>query len=171
MRQSITTRRAPDWMDVERQWHATCYTDKVRVEPEPHARLAALRCANLQHVVAQVRAKGRSPRVCLYALSIGDHWPTNSLEASAAFAVRNAWQVGGEGQTITDHYGCPTPELRTGWSLVRKQVRSGYADGVVVTTTSVISPRPEEYEQELRWFELHRAFVAVVAPTADAGQL
>ncbi|MBT2405585.1 MULTISPECIES: hypothetical protein [unclassified Streptomyces] len=171
MRQSITTRRAPDWMDVERQRDAKWHPDKLRVEPEPHARLAALRCDNLRDVVAQVRGKGRVPRVCRYALSVGGYWPTSSLEASAAFAVHNAWEVGGEDRIFTDPYGSPNPELRTGWSLVRKQIRSGYADGVVVTTASLISPHPEEYEQELRWFELHRAFVAVVAPTADAGRL
>lgn len=170
MRQSTTTRRAPDWMDVERQRDATWYPDKLRIEPEPHARLAALRCDNLRDVVAQVRGKGRMPRVCRYALSIGGHWPTSSLESSAVFAAHNAWEVGDKERIFTDPYGCPAPELRTGWSRVRAQIRSGYADGVVVTTSGVISSHPEEYEQELRWFELHCAFVAVVAPTADAGR-
>ncbi|MFD3905720.1 hypothetical protein ACFXOL_16190 [Streptomyces californicus] len=38
---------------------------------------------------------------------------------------------------------------------------------MVVATTDVISAEPDEYEQELRWFDLHRAFIAVVAPTAQ----
>ncbi|QDN54109.1 hypothetical protein [Streptomyces sp. S1D4-20] len=171
MRQSITARRAPDWMDVEHQRDAEWHPDRVRVEPDPSARLAALRCDNLQKVVAEVRAKGRAPRVCRYALSVGGHRPSNSLDAAAAFAVRNSWQAGGEEQTFTDPHGAPNPELRTGWRLVRKQIRAGYADGVVVTTSSVISTHAEVYEQELLWFEMHCAFVAVIAPEAKVGRL
>lgn len=171
MRQSITAHRALDWMDVERERDAKWSPNKVWVEPDPNARLAALRRDNLRQVVGDVRGKGRAPRVCRYALSVGGHWPSNSLDAATAFAVRNGWQVGGEAQTFTDHHGAPSPELRTGWCLVRRQIRSGYADGVVVTTTGVISPQADEYEQELRWFELHCAFVAVVASSAQAGRL
>ncbi|MEE1797526.1 hypothetical protein PUR57_02300 [Streptomyces sp. JV176] len=158
-------------MDVEREHDMMWNPDKVWVEPDPGPRLAALRCNNLQQVVAQVRARGRTPRVCRYALRIDGHWPSNSLDAATALAVRNAWQVGGREQTFTDHQGTSSPELRTGWCLVRNQIRAGYADGVVVTTTGVISPRSDEYEAELHWFELRCAFVAVVAPTVQAGRL
>ncbi|MFD6989397.1 hypothetical protein [Streptomyces sp. NPDC059943] len=158
-------------MDVERERDARWNPQMVWVEPDPIARLAALRRDNLQQVVSQVLSKGRAPRVCRYALSVGGQWPSTSLGAATAFAVRNAWQVGGEGQTFTDHRGASSPNLRTGWRLVRKLVRSGYADGVVVTTTSVISPHADEYEQELNWFALHCAFVAVVAPASQVGRL
>ncbi|MFI7095440.1 hypothetical protein [Streptomyces lydicus] len=170
MRQS-TTSSAQDWMALERQREARWYSDRVRIEPDPHARLAALRSDILRQVVSEVRAKGRAPRVCRYALSAGDHLPSNSLEAAAAFAVRNSWQVGGGGQIFTDPQGSPDPGLRMGWCHVRQQVRAGFVDGVVVTNTSVISSIAEEYERELRWFELHHAFVAVVAPTARPGRL
>lgn len=171
MRQSITAHRAPDWMDVERESDAAWSPNKVWIEPDPNARLAALRRDNLQQVVSQVLSKGRAPRVCRYALSTDDQWPSNSLDAAWAFAVRNAWQVGGEEQTFTDHHRAPSPELRTSWCLVRKLIRSGYADGVAVTTTGIISPHADEYEQELNWFALHCAFIAVVAPAAQAGRL
>ncbi|MEV7090125.1 hypothetical protein AB0O07_30295 [Streptomyces sp. NPDC093085] len=170
MRQSITARRAPDWMDIEREYEARRNPDTVRVEPNPAARLAALRSDNLRQVVAQVRARGRTPRVCRYALSVGGHRPANSLAAVTAFAERRAWHVGEE-QTFIDHQSTAAPQSRPGWCLVRRQIRAGYADGVVVTTTGVISPHLGPYEEELRWFELHRAFIAVVAPTARTGRL
>ncbi|MEV8344653.1 hypothetical protein [Streptomyces niveus] len=157
-------------MDVERERDAKWSPNMVWVEPDPITRVAALRRDNLQQVLSQTLSKGRVPRVCRYALSVGGQWPSNSLDAATAFAVRNGWQVGGTEQTFTDHRGAPAPELRTGWCLVRKQIRAGYADGVVVTTSSAISPHTEEYEQELRWFELHCAFIAVVAPAARAGR-
>lgn len=169
MRQSITAHRTPHWVDVERERDAKWSPNKVWVEPDPNARLAALRRDNLHQVASQVLSKGRAPQVCRYALSVAGQWPSNSLDATTAFAVRNAWQVGGRGQTFTDGHGASSPELRTGWCLVRKLVCSGYADGVAVTTTSVISPHADEYEQELHWFELHCAFVAVVASSAQAG--
>ncbi|MFF5567689.1 hypothetical protein ACFY7Z_20430 [Streptomyces sp. NPDC012623] len=169
MRQSITAHRTPDWMDAERERDVEWNPGKFPVEPDPIARLAALRSDNLRRVVAQVRAKGRAPRVCRYALRIDGHWPSTSLAAATAFAVRQAWQVGEE-QTFTDPHGAASPGTRTGWCLVRKQIQAGYADGVVVVTTGVISPHTDEYEEELHWFELRRAFVAVVAPAVHAGR-
>lgn len=162
-----TTRQAFNWMDLERREDAELHPGQARVQPSLHGRLAALRSDTLRAVVAALRDRGRTPRVCLYALSIGGTRPSSSLEGATAFAVRNGWQVGGDQQIFTDHHGAPDPESRTGWELVRRQVRAGYADGVVVATTSVISSDPEEYERELRWFDLHRAFIAVVAPAAQ----
>ncbi|WP_371792288.1 hypothetical protein OG285_25170 [Streptomyces sp. NBC_01471] len=52
---------------------------------------------------------------------------------------------------------------------MRQQIRAGYADGVVVVTHSVISPRRDEYKQELRWIEEHSGFVAVVVPEVQEG--
>ncbi|MCL7377001.1 recombinase family protein [Streptomyces sp. 35G-GA-8] len=156
---------------MELQHEARLYPDKVRIESEPHTRLAALRRDNLEQVIARLRVQGRVPRVCRYALSVGGHWPSNSLDAAAAFAVLNSWKVGGEKKTFTDHHGSPDPELRAGWCEVRNQIRAGYADGVVVTTTSVISRNADEYERQLHWFHMHCAFVAVIAPTAYTGRL
>lgn len=171
MRQSISAHTTPDWMDAERERDATWSPNKAWIEPDPNARLAALRRDNLQQALSQVLSKGRAPRVCRYALSVGGQWPSNALDAATAFATRNAWQTGGEEKTFTDYYGALSLELRTGWCVVRKLIRTGYADGVVVTTPSFISPRVEEYEQELHWFELHCAFIVVVAPAAQAGRL
>lgn len=109
------------------------------------------------------------PRVCRYALCVGGHEPTTSLDAAATFAARHSWQVGLE-QTFTDPFGSLDPAHRTGWRLVRRQVSAGYVDGVV-TTSSVISPNADEYERELLWFELHCAFVSVVTPGAQEGRL
>ncbi|OCC13988.1 hypothetical protein [Streptomyces sp. PTY087I2] len=168
MSQSTADRfQGSDWMDLERQYEAELHPDQVRVEPDPHARLAALRGDVLRSVVTAVRDRGRAPRVCLYALSVGGVRPSNSLKAAAIFATRSGWQTYGNQQSFTDPHGAPAPEARPGWGLVRRQISAGYADGVVVATTSVISPNFEQYERELRWFALHRAFVGVIAPSVQ----
>ncbi|MEV3853059.1 hypothetical protein AB0J38_01890 [Streptomyces sp. NPDC050095] len=157
------------WMDKERLVEAMLDPDKIRIETDPYAPLEAARRDNLDRVEAGVRAGGRVPRVCRYALSVGGHEPQHSLEKAAAFAVRQSWQVG-VGQSYTDHHGPTDPLARPGWCLVRQQIRAGYADGVVVITPFVISPQPSEYQQQLDWFAAHFGFIAVVAPDAETGR-
>lgn len=170
MRQSAVVRgTGQSWMDRERAFEAELYPDKLRVETDPYAPLEAARRDNLERIAARVRTSGRMPRVCQYALSVGGQEPRHSLEAAAAFAVRQSWQVG-VGQSYTDHHGATDPLTRPGWCLVRQQIRAGYADGVVVITPFVVSPHAGEYKQQLEWFAEHLGFIAVVAPEAEDGR-
>ncbi len=168
MRQS-TARRTQTWMDRERTYEAQLHPDQIRIEVDPYAPLAAARRENLERIITQLHTRGRVPRVCLYALSVGGQEPRHSLDTAAAYAVRQSWQVG-VGQSYTDHHGPTAPLTRPGWCLVRKQIRAGYADGVVAVTHSVISPHAEEYKQQLCWFGHHCGFVAVVIPEIQEGQ-
>ncbi|WP_239073852.1 hypothetical protein [Streptomyces sp. SID10853] len=156
-------------MEQERAFDALCHPETVRVEPDSYAQLAAARRGHLGRIVAQLHARSRVPRVCLYSLSVGGHEPRHSLDATGAFAARQSWKVGA-GQSYTDHHGATDPEGRPGWCRVRRQIRGGYADGVVVVTHSVISPRPDEYRRQLDWFQEHSAFVAVVVPEVQEVQ-
>lgn len=61
-------------------------------------------------------------------------------------------------------------ERRPGWGLVWQQIRAGYADGVVVVTPSVISPRVDEYRQEIDWLGQRGGFVALVVPEVPRGR-
>ncbi|MFI1201646.1 hypothetical protein ACH4VR_19705 [Streptomyces sp. NPDC020883] len=158
-----------DWMDRERAFGAGLHPDEIPVEADPYAPLESARRGNLERVAVRVQASGRVPRVCLYALSVGGQEPRHSLEAAAAFAVRESWQVG-VGQSYTDHHGATDPLRRPGWCMVRQQIRAGYADGVVVITPFVISPHAIEYKQQLDWFAEHFGFIAVVAPDAEDGR-
>ncbi|WP_411143113.1 hypothetical protein [Streptomyces sp. x-80] len=168
MRQS-TTPSGLDWMDRERAFEAEFLLEKARVEVDPYVPLAAARRGHLERIVAQLHVRRRVPRVCLYALSVGGQEPRHSLDAAAAFAVRQSWQVG-VGQSYTDHQGAAAPLARPGWCLVRAQIRAGYADGVVVVTHSVISPHADEYRQQLEWFGHHFGFVALIVPEVQEGR-
>lgn len=168
MRQS-TARSNQNWMDRERADHARLYPDEVRVATDPYVSIAAGRRENLERVVAQARARGRDPRVCLYALSIDGQVPRASLVAAANYAERQSWQVGPK-QSYTDPNSATAPKDRPGWGLLREQIRAGFADGVVVITAEVVSCRIDEYRRELGWFEEHRGFVALVASEISRGR-
>jgi hypothetical protein len=138
--------------------------------PDPWARLATARRTLLDLTVLGLTAGRRVPRVCRYALAHGTHRPTHSLYAASQAAARRGWQVGGEEQVFTDPYGSPAPQDRTGWCRVRRHIKAGYADGVVVVTTDVITTDLTEFEKELAWLEAHNAFLAVVVPLTDTPQ-
>ncbi|MFD4986468.1 hypothetical protein [Streptomyces sp. NPDC058374] len=125
-------------------------------------RLMNVRCDYLAQRVTQRRNSGRVPRVCLYALTVGQQQPCRSLDESKGFAVEQGWHVGR--RAFTDHFGATDPQTRPGWGLVRQQIRAGFADGVVVLTQSVISPHLDEFERQLSWFETHLGFIALVTP-------
>jgi hypothetical protein len=165
MRQS-TAHRTPTTLIDRRGLEVRQNPDQLRVEAEAYGSFAVARRDNLERIVARARTHGRVPRVCLYALTFGAQEPRHSFNAATACAVRQGWQVGA-GQSYADLHGSGAPVSRPGWCGVRKQILAGYADGVVVVTADVISPRVEEYRQELNWFE-HKGFVALVIP--EAGQ-
>ncbi|HBF84502.1 MAG TPA: hypothetical protein DD420_32615 [Streptomyces sp.] len=167
MRQS-TARRTQSWMDRERADHARLYPHEVRIEVDPYGPIGATRRENLDRVVAQVRARGRNPRVCLYAPSFDGQVPRASLESAANYAERQSWQVGPQ-QFYTDPSGATAPQDRPGWSLVRQQVRAGFADGVVVITADVVSRQAARYREELDWFEEHHGFIALVVSEPVTG--
>ncbi|MEU7316501.1 hypothetical protein [Streptomyces sp. NPDC007083] len=47
---------------------------------------------------------------------------------------------------------------------MRRLIRAGYADGVVVTRYSAISPCVEEYEEQLDLIDQHLGFIALMRP-------
>ncbi|MFI5749106.1 hypothetical protein ACIBBE_24940 [Streptomyces sp. NPDC051644] len=152
MRQS-TARTTQTWL----------YLSQVHIEANPYVPIAGARRVNLERVVAQARSRGRDPRVCLYALSFDEQVPRASLDSAAAYARRKSWQVGSE-QSFTDPDDATAPQDRPGWGHVRKQIRAGFADGVVVITADVVSSEVDEYRDELAWFEEHHGFIALVIP-------
>ncbi|MDJ1136288.1 hypothetical protein [Streptomyces iconiensis] len=158
------SRLAAEWMDRESPFGQRLVPQAMGVGPDPGLCAMKRRCSNLARQVAVLREKGRTPRVCLYALTAHTgEVPTRSLGEVRAFAVREGWLVGAR-QIITDRTGPARPTVRSGWSRVRRNVRSGYADGVVALAQSAITPRRDEYESQLQWFEDHFGFIALVYP-------
>lgn len=168
MRQSVTPHHQ-DWMDRERAWDEVLHPGRPRVEVDPLVRLMNARLDVLNDRLALLRERGRMPRVCLYSLAVRGQEPTHSMCTARDFALRQGWQVGGPNQLVTDRFGATDPLLRPGWSLLRYQIRAGYADGVVALTHSVISPHLDEYELQLDVIKNHLGFIALVTPES-AGQ-
>ncbi|WP_251060337.1 hypothetical protein [Streptomyces sp. ISL-100] len=155
-------------MDEERAFQARHDPSEVRVATDPVVRLMKARIDVLDNRIAQLWAVGRVPRVCLYALPIGGQEPTHSREKARQFALQKGWQTG-MGQAVTDRHGATDPQTRPGWSFVCQQIRSGFADGVVAVTHSVISPNLDEYEVQLQLVEAHLGFVALVTSETTVG--
>lgn len=122
---------------------------------ESGSRHEARRCTTVLRIFSR-----RDRRDC--ALTVGQQQSCRSLDECKGFAVDQRWCVGG--RAFTDHFGAGDPQTRPGWGLVRRQIRAGFADGVVVLTQSITSPHLEEYEQQLTWFETHLGFIALVTP-------
>ncbi|MFG3255242.1 hypothetical protein [Streptomyces sp. NPDC048172] len=156
-------------MDREYEFQQMFHPRSVGVRPDPGRCLMMRRRANLRQQLAMLRAKGRMPRVCLYALTTNPEAqpPARSLEEARAFAVREGWQVGAE-QIYIDHTGPTHPELRPGWAAVQRQFQSGFADGVVALTQAAITPHHDEYDQQLRWCADRYVFIALVHPESAA---
>ncbi|MFF3730764.1 hypothetical protein ACFYXM_10705 [Streptomyces sp. NPDC002476] len=164
MRQSGTAPdTGADWMDQEREWNRQFHPEKFVISPGPWPRLTGLRNELLQRVVASVCSRGRLPHVCLYALAFHGCAPRASLDAAAAYAEERSWRVR-DGRAFTDPYPPDRLRHRPGWNRVLEQIRGGYADGVVVITTDVVTTDPDEYEQELARFQAVSGFIAVTAP-------
>jgi hypothetical protein len=165
MRQSTAPFPDRGWMDRERAFDEWLCPDKFRVDADRFVRLMRVRRELLHRRVAQLQARNRVPRVCLYMLSVGDCKPTHSLEAACAFASEQGWQVGG---CYTDRHDETAPMARSGWGQVLQQICAGYVDGVVVLTHSVISSDVDTYEQQVVWFEVNFGFLALVTAEVEA---
>lgn len=160
---STALRSGTEWVDRERAFDRSLHSDAVRFAPDSDIRLMNRRRANLGKRVAALKARGRMPRVCLYALTADPELPAPGLDQARALAVREGWQVGPE-QVFTEAHGPAIPATRSGWARVQRQVRSGFADGVVALTSSAIAPCRDEYEIQLRWLTEHLRFIALIHP-------
>ncbi|MET8983426.1 hypothetical protein ABZX85_48495 [Streptomyces sp. NPDC004539] len=90
--------------------------------------------------------------MCFYA-------PEQSLATVTAFAEERGWRAG---PRYTDDETWRTCVARPGWGLVRQQVRSGRAEGVVVLSDLDAGAVRCDFMEQLAWFGTHLAFVAVV---------
>lgn len=159
---SIAPPSRVDGMDHQRAFDRTLHAERAKVRADLDGRLMILRERNLRLAVVALEARGRVPRVCLYALAANGEEPTRSVLSVRAFAVREGWQVGA-GNVFVD--SIPTRRAnRSGWVRVQRQVQSGFADGVVALTQSAIAPRRDVYEAQIRWFAEHFGFIALVNP-------
>jgi len=105
-----------------------------------------------ERVVALIRAKGRMPRVCMYA-------PAPRRWVLWSFVEERGWRAE---RWYADGHPWSTGLVRAGWQRVRCEVGAGLADGVVVASRFDVSAGWGEFMEELAWFEAHIAFVVVV---------
>ncbi|QKZ20328.1 hypothetical protein [Streptomyces chartreusis] len=149
-----------DWMDRENDYERRFRPDAPRVSPDRDVQLMKVRREQMDRRIEAVRARGRVPRVVLYARTMNGLRPDRSLAAAREFVERMRWQLVRE--SVTDALDATSPEGRHGWQQVKGLVKSGFADGVVALTRAAISPHPYDYEVELTWFAMHSGFVALV---------
>ncbi|MFD3514878.1 hypothetical protein [Streptomyces sp. NPDC058657] len=150
-----------DWMDVERRSAERWNPQKVRIAPDHLVRTGIERREVLSRRLAQLEARGRTPRVCLYSVSQGR--PAPSFAASRTYATDQEWRTGPE-RCITDRLSTVSPLHRPGWRWVLHLIRAGHADGVVALAHTAISQHVAEYRHSLRMVEQHGGFVALVTP-------
>lgn len=164
--QSITRTAcsSTSWADQDNASHRKGFPDRPRITTDPIGRLMDLRRQQLDICLRSLAAKGRVPRVGLYALTVDGRSPARSMEDNRLFAEREGWRVGREQKFNDDRLGLTDLGTRPGGTRMKAQVKSGFADGVVVLTQSVISGDLERYERELAWFATAVAFIAVVYP-------
>ncbi len=160
-----TPRVAPDWMDRDNALEQSLRPG-VWVGTDPNARLMRIRQEQLRLALTSLTSVGRMPRVCVYGLAVNGQIPHRSLAAAEAYAAEMGWLLSGS-RTYVDEAELAGPSDRPTWTLVKSRIRSGFADGVVVLTRSLISRHDEAYERELIEVAEGRGFVALVHPELE----
>lgn len=150
-----------DWMDRDNAYDRLYFPDVPRVSTDRNLQLMKLRREQMERRIEAIRICGRVPRIILYARTMNGRSPARSLAAAREFMERMQWQAAREG-AFTDCLSLAAPEDRYGWLRIKQQVKSGFADGVVVLTRATISAQLNEYESELNWFAMHSGFIALV---------
>jgi hypothetical protein len=157
------SRKAPEWMDAERRSEERWHPGRVRITPDQLVRLGTERGAVLDQRLTHLKAHGRTPRVCLYALTSLREQPAHSFAAARVYADGRGWRVSAD-RCIADRLGKTDPMHRPGWRWALHLVRTGHADGVVALTHAEISQHLDEYELQLDLMDHHGGFVALVTP-------
>jgi hypothetical protein len=159
-------RKTPTWMDAERRVHERWCPDRAGALPEPLVWLGSVRREILSQRLAHLEARGRTPRMCLYALSSLGEELAGSFAMARTYAAAEQWRVRGD-QCIADRLGITDPMQRPGWRLVLHLIRTGHAVGVVALTHASISPHLHEHEAQLDLVGHNDGFVALA--TAETG--
>ncbi|AWN24814.1 hypothetical protein [Streptomyces sp. NEAU-S7GS2] len=147
-----------DWMDRDNEMLDLASASGVRQQPDAARRLQSLRAGNMDIVLRGIEARSRMPRVALYTLAEPGPETEAQHSALAQFAGRRFWLPDG----LFSDAKATHPEYRTGWSLLRAHLRSGFADGVVALSRDSISSNDAEYERQLRLVGEYRHFIALV---------
>ncbi|MFE9679479.1 hypothetical protein ACFYO5_36145 [Streptomyces sp. NPDC006259] len=82
--------------------------------------------------------------------------PACALAAAEAYAYDRGWHVVGR---YVDATTDTQPWTRAEWPKVLRQLRGGFAQGVVTDGRSAVSAADEPYEQTLRWLCDHFSFI------------
>ncbi|MFD0551597.1 hypothetical protein ACFQ0X_22200 [Streptomyces rectiviolaceus] len=150
-------------MDAERLTAERWHPDEVRITPDQIVRLGITRREALDQRLTHLSAHGRTPRVCLYALTPVRNQPPRSFAAARDYANDEGWRVCAD-HCIADGLPKTDPMHRPGWRWVLNLVRAGHVDGVVTLTHTEITQHLDEYELQLDLVDHHGGFVALVTP-------
>ncbi|WP_370418983.1 recombinase family protein [Streptomyces sp. QH1-20] len=155
-------RNTATWLTRKQRFREEWGPERIGTLPDPLHRLHALRREVLCQRLAQLKAHGRIPRVCLYT-----HVPTgvaraSSLDEARTYAASEQWRIKND-QCVADRLAA-APIHRPGWRLVLRLIRAGDVDGVVVPTYDSISRHLDEYENQLGLVEHFGGFVALATP-------
>ncbi|MFB6525224.1 hypothetical protein [Streptomyces sp. NPDC056399] len=158
---SRQVRTTPSWMDAERNFRAQWWPERLGTLPDPFVRISAERRDALTRRLEEIEARGRIPRICLYAAGPSNPSQREALDAAQEFADARGWRM--KGECSTDVYST-VPADRAGWSEILDKIRGCFLDGVVLPAYDEISPYAGEYEVQLRRVDSVGGFVVLVSP-------
>ncbi|MFJ5143027.1 hypothetical protein [Streptomyces sp. NPDC088707] len=161
MSQSTSSRRGTEWMDRENRFRRSWNPDTVFQEVSPELHLLRLRNSFNETGLAYKPSRGR--RVCLYVRTLPGLDAEPFFERLRAEARTRGWQAG---QEFHDDQGPQAPMQSIGWLQVRKHIREGFSDGVIVTDRFHISRDGEQYIDELRFVHESLGVTVLLVPEA-----
>ncbi|MFE0725092.1 hypothetical protein ACFW4O_19130 [Streptomyces mutabilis] len=134
------------------------FTEPPQIPTNRQTRLVQLCRSTLDAAIALPEAPYK---VLLYANTMVDE-PAQALAAAETYAHDRGWHVVGR---FVDATPDTQPWTREEWPKVLRQLRGGFAQGVVTDGRSAVSTADEPYEQTLRWLSDHFSFIAHAKPT------
>ncbi|MDX3321155.1 hypothetical protein PV415_30050 [Streptomyces sp. ME03-5684b] len=133
------------------------FTEPPPIPANRQTRLVQLYRSTLDAAIALPEAPYK---VLLYANTMVDE-PAHALAAAETYAYDRGWCVVGR---FVDATTDTQPWTREEWPKVLRQLRGGFAQGVVTDGRSAVSTADEPYEQTLRWLSDHFSFIAHARP-------
>jgi hypothetical protein len=133
------------------------FTEPPQIPANRRTRLIQLCRSTLDAAIALPEAPYK---VLLYANTMVDE-PDRALAAAETYAHDRGWRVVGH---FVDATAETQPWTRSEWPKVLRQLRGGFAQGVVTDGRSAVSAADESYEQTLRWLSDHFSFIAHARP-------
>lgn len=164
------TKRDISWMDRDNEYvRPLMHGEPVRLRPKPAVYrglyFKRLRddynAAALDHLPNPARRR----RIVAYAVNEANGSADQCLQAVRDLIAQQDHDVVHEVTDVRDRI-LVAPQGRPGWSKARHLVHCGFADGIAAIDRNAISPRDDEYEEELHWLGQRFGTLLLIVPEA-----